>query len=1259
MFLRYVCFVLLAVPISALSTQWRIERTPSNWAWDVKEVQFYSTPDCSTRIQTTGGSPINSGNAGGSWGPQSAFDNNQGSAWGGRKAADGIWVGYKFSTTVTVKCVKVLQNAAVTVTVQFFDGANWEAVGSAQSTANVELKIGNLVRAQDRKCQVGVVGAAYDVSGCQGSIVSAECTVRCKAGFLGQPAAVCLPDGKFEIDGCYSKDQAASTEWRLRRKDADWKWDLPEAEFFSDAGCTKKIAVTTPVASGGNGIDAAFDGVATTKAALRQDAEKLLWIGGKWGNPKGVLCVKAVAPADGTGFWVDYLDNGVWKTAGGGNNMVTNLKLQVLPRPFPMEIPRLVKQELATSLAPELPWVMHDLAHTWAVPVPIPRRMFTATCAAQQRVIVGFTTVTQGTVADPKATMGHLSIYDQKSGPTSLVLVHTKSFPECKAMYGVAVSADCSAFYALCRGNKGMAVKEDWIAVANNPVFLVPLIKPADYMYLYSFGNSILNSPTKYICSKGQGSWEYGNALVAVSKDTIVIALKQFMCNNDRGDCHEGESAWTVDLATMKLDLSRSMQWATTGGHVWAHRLVYNEYLDEFLVVTGSDAAGTKPGTYRAWSRVIAKGTKPNEIFMFDHNGAITPTGGAGSIVSTAEGWIVSLVTRKNLVGDSVAHPDRPTSIGVVRLDKTGAPVGAIHWAVENADAFLGVPQIAVIGAGKYLLGWGEMNAKGTKVDLESMTPSRFLVAEVDGTGKLTGPIREVDGGWGEQDSWITVGGNTVLWPWTWTKWPTTGKYEAMGYPPVPYTGSKTLRIMALGTVQATTQCRLPTASPGYSTARCDTTAGAITAFQCTVSCAPGYHGNANVECGGSGTFDLTGCTINTCSPPQDSTGYDIAGCAAGSSGTGCVLKCASGFSGIPSHTCPSNGGTWVFDDCFDSTHPVSDQYRLFRTDKDWKWGVHRLLFFKDDACSVPEPTVGGAPIQSGSYDMGYYGPAQAFTDNNAAWGGREDAQKTLWIGYQFPKKVSIRCVKAQISGGVSMLVEIWDGKAWSKVGQMAIKSNPEWTTVTKLQATAAPATVDDKALDTSGTRSMGWRLRRKQNNWIADIGEVQFYGDSGCTAKLPTPGAGAIGSASCCADWATYVPSRAFDGNDGTVWGGRSKNQALWVGYRFPELRSVKCVKVKDNRGDGTPWVLEYEAGGAWHPVAGAEKTIVKGWNTMSGFAQLQDGAAAHETTPTTLRIRHIMPLVLGVGGLMAFAVVVIVVVRRGQVPVEDYELL
>jgi len=119
-FLISACLLVESYKEIESSKKWRIwapeYHTEKGWNWDVNDLKFYGSTDCNDIIFNNG-TPIDSGHAGGGWGPRNAFDSSNNSAWGGRSDADKLfWVGMEFLDSKRVKCVSFLDRSGSGVT---------------------------------------------------------------------------------------------------------------------------------------------------------------------------------------------------------------------------------------------------------------------------------------------------------------------------------------------------------------------------------------------------------------------------------------------------------------------------------------------------------------------------------------------------------------------------------------------------------------------------------------------------------------------------------------------------------------------------------------------------------------------------------------------------------------------------------------------------------------------------------------------------------------------------------------------------------------------------------------------------------------------------------------------------------------------------------------------------------------------------------------------------------------------------------------
>jgi hypothetical protein len=115
------------------SKGWRLwaheTHTVSGWAW-VKNLELYSSGDCSGSKIVSDGTSFDSGNADSTyWGPERAFN---GGVWGGRQDEfNHFYIGMMFNSAKVVRCVKYTNfgdKPAIEVRVQAFNNINevWE-----------------------------------------------------------------------------------------------------------------------------------------------------------------------------------------------------------------------------------------------------------------------------------------------------------------------------------------------------------------------------------------------------------------------------------------------------------------------------------------------------------------------------------------------------------------------------------------------------------------------------------------------------------------------------------------------------------------------------------------------------------------------------------------------------------------------------------------------------------------------------------------------------------------------------------------------------------------------------------------------------------------------------------------------------------------------------------------------------------------------------------------------------------------------------
>jgi len=113
--------------------------------WDVKDLSFYTTRDCSGSKIPPQGTITESGHHP-CCPPERAFDNSDSTIWGGRSSGDNFWIGMEFSISQPIKCVSLLDGTVnyaklVTVQVSFIGRNSWTNLVEVDGIAGVRQNI--------------------------------------------------------------------------------------------------------------------------------------------------------------------------------------------------------------------------------------------------------------------------------------------------------------------------------------------------------------------------------------------------------------------------------------------------------------------------------------------------------------------------------------------------------------------------------------------------------------------------------------------------------------------------------------------------------------------------------------------------------------------------------------------------------------------------------------------------------------------------------------------------------------------------------------------------------------------------------------------------------------------------------------------------------------------------------------------------------------------------------------------------------------
>jgi len=118
-------------------------------------------------------------------------------------------------------------------------------------------------------------------------------------------------------------------------------------------------------------------------------------------------------------------------------------------------------------------------------------------------------------------------------------------------------------------------------------------------------------------------------------------------------------------------------------------------------------------------------------------------------------------------------------------------------------------------------------------------------------------------------------------------------------------------------------------------------------------------------------------------------------------------------------------------------------------------------------------------------------------------------------------------------------------------------------------------------------TKSDKWRIitDKSQSGSILDVNELNFYSDASCSSDSKVSPNGEVFSSAyhqCC------PPENAFNSGNGH-WGGRRSGGFFWLGMKFDEVITVKCIEIlqKGTSHYGTEWTVEAQIDGDWAMVA------------------------------------------------------------------------
>ena len=127
--------------IMHIGSKWRLVTAKSSTrdigGWEIESIAFFATKDCSesTRLNTVGGIPMDSGNAGEGWGPSGAFNESPMAWYGMPDENDLIWIGFEFPSDVAIQCMivkQVIPSPKIHIQNRPNDQSNWYDIWIAE-----------------------------------------------------------------------------------------------------------------------------------------------------------------------------------------------------------------------------------------------------------------------------------------------------------------------------------------------------------------------------------------------------------------------------------------------------------------------------------------------------------------------------------------------------------------------------------------------------------------------------------------------------------------------------------------------------------------------------------------------------------------------------------------------------------------------------------------------------------------------------------------------------------------------------------------------------------------------------------------------------------------------------------------------------------------------------------------------------------------------------------------------------------------------
>ncbi len=429
------------------------------------------------------------------------------------------------------------------------------------------------------------------------------------------------------------------------------------------------------------------------------------------------------------------------------------------------------------------------------------QQMYVASCNADATSPTAFVSVSTGNFEDcededgldryGRGGCGGLLIelaYEEDSGLGTTGT--TAALDECIELYGVTASADCGTVAVLCRRENmatvdaaGEITKNSLVTHMDAEWMTHPLNvngdgRRGDEIWLYEWPDGdISGTPDKYVVHRAIGT-SYGKySLLRGNDDTYGIGVRSDVFS-EGGTMHSADAMLVLDAQTFDYT-DRGYSWACGVGHTTTNFMAFNPVTQKYAMHCTTDYNGDEEPAGDSYIR-LEDGGKDNDGDGIDngyfrhHRWGGESLGGALMLQPLSDGGFIGTLVGIPSVTEN--HPEAfhqdpmPTSIGIARFGPDGSLAGEVHWVESDMDGLVSQAQLAPLGNGRFLFGWGTMHRfssyPGGDRHIDYKVPHEHHVVEIDESGAVVSEQLDLpaDVGWGEWNEMTPLGDGRVGW---------------------------------------------------------------------------------------------------------------------------------------------------------------------------------------------------------------------------------------------------------------------------------------------------------------------------------------------------------------------------------------------------------------------------------------------------------------------------------------------------------------